>query len=55
MSFSTGYCVIVKRLGLGLGLASKQEANNHYQKNVKNKIPCEMFEDGQLQKEYKPN
>ena len=34
---------------------SKQEANNHYQKNVKNKIPCEMFEDGQLQKEYKPN
>ena len=34
---------------------SQNEANNYYQKNVENKIPCEMFKDGQLQKEYKPN
>jgi len=31
------------------------EANNHYQKFVDNNVPCELYEDGKLQKEYKPN
>ena len=31
------------------------EANNQYQKNVEKNIPCELYQDGKLQKEYKPN
>tara|TARA_B100000287_G_C20342143_1_gene666242 strand:- start:146 stop:316 length:171 start_codon:yes stop_codon:yes gene_type:complete len=34
---------------------SQQQADVHYQKNVQEKIPCELFKDGQLQKEFKPN
>ena len=34
---------------------SRAEADNDYQKNVENNIPCELYEDGQLQKEFKPN
>ena len=34
---------------------SHTEADNQYQKNVKNNIPCELYVDGQLQKEYKPS
>mgnify|MGYP001208296286 FL=1 len=34
---------------------SHTEANNHYQKFVDNNVPCELYEDGKLQKEYKPN
>ena len=33
---------------------SHKEAQNHYQKFVDNKVPCELYEDGKLQKEYKP-
>ena len=31
------------------------EANNHYQRLEKDNVPCELYEDGRLQKEYKPN
>ena len=34
---------------------SKKEANNHYQRLEKDNVPCELYEDGRLQKEYKPN
>ena len=34
---------------------SPTEANNHYQKFVDKNVPCELFKDGQLQKEFKPN
>ena len=34
---------------------SKKEANNHYQRLEKDNVPCELWEDGRLQKEYKPN
>ena len=34
---------------------SHTEANNHYQRLEKNNVPCELWEDGRLQKEYKPN
>ena len=34
---------------------SQNEANNQYQKFVDNNVPCELYEDGKLQKEYKPN
>ncbi len=34
---------------------SRNKANEHYQENVKQKIPCELFKDGILVKEYKPN
>ena len=34
---------------------SHTEANNHYQKFVDKNVPCELYEDGKLQKEYKPN
>jgi len=33
---------------------SRTEANNHYQKYIKDNIPCELYEDGKLQKEFKP-
>ena len=33
---------------------SPTEANNHYQKFVDKNVPCELYEDGQLQKEFKP-
>tara|TARA_B100001564_G_C20528847_1_gene618749 strand:- start:122 stop:379 length:258 start_codon:yes stop_codon:yes gene_type:complete len=33
---------------------SHKEAQNHYQKFVDNNVPCELYEDGKLQKEYKP-
>ena len=33
---------------------SHAEANNHYQKFVDKNVPCELYEDGQLQKEFKP-
>ena len=35
-------------------LSSKQQAEDIYQKYVNQKIPCELFFNGQLQKEYKP-
>jgi len=31
------------------------QANNHYQKFVDKNVPCELYEDGKLQKEFKPN
>ena len=34
---------------------SQNQANNHYQKFVDNNVPCELYEDGRLQKEFKPN
>ena len=34
---------------------SQNEANNHYQKFVDKNVPCELFKDGELQKEFKPN
>ena len=34
---------------------SQTEANIHYQRLEKNKVPCELYEDGKLQKEFKPN
>ena len=34
---------------------SHTEANNHYQKFVDKNVPCELYEDGKLQKEFKPN
>ena len=34
---------------------SQQQADFHYQKNVAQKIPCEFWKDGELQKEFKPN
>ena len=34
---------------------SQTEANNHYQKFVDKNVPCELYEDGKLQKEYKPS
>ena len=33
---------------------SRAEANNHYQNFVDKNLPCELYEDGQLQKEFKP-
>ena len=30
-------------------------ANNHYQRLEKDNVPCELWEDGRLQKEFKPN
>ena len=33
---------------------SYAEANNHYQKLVDIKVPCELYEDGKLKKEFKP-
>ena len=35
-------------------LSDKQKAEEIYQKYVNQKIPCELFLDGKLQKEYKP-
>ena len=32
-----------------------QKAEEEYQKYVNQKIPCELFLDGKLQKEYKPH
>ena len=34
---------------------SHTEANNHYQRLEKDNVPCELWEDGKLQKEYKHN
>jgi hypothetical protein len=34
---------------------SQTEANNHYQRLEKAHVPCELYEDGRLQKEFKPN
>ena len=34
---------------------SPTEANSHYQKFVDENVPCELFKDGELQKEFKPN
>ena len=34
---------------------TKQKAEDIYQKYVNQKIPCELFLNGQLQKEYKPH
>ena len=34
---------------------SRTEANNHYQKFVDKNVPCELYVDGQLKKEFKPN
>ena len=36
-------------------LPTKQKAEEIYQKYVSQKVPCELFMDGQLQKEYKPH
>ena len=33
----------------------KQQAEDIYQKYVNQKIPCELFLNGELQKEYKPH
>ena len=33
---------------------SHTEANNHYQQFVDKNVPCELYEDGRLQKEHKP-
>ena len=33
---------------------SQDQADKHYQKNVEQKIPCEFWKDGELQKEFKP-
>ena len=33
---------------------SPTEANNHYQKYIKDKIPCELYRDGEKLKEFKP-
>ena len=35
-------------------LPTKQKAEEIYQKYVNQKVPCELFMDGKLQKEYKP-
>ena len=34
---------------------TKKQAEDIYQKYVNQKIPCELFLNGQLQKEYKPH
>ena len=34
---------------------TKQKAEEIYQKYVNQKVPCELFLDGKLQKEYKPH
>ena len=34
---------------------TKQQAEDIYQKYVNQKIPCELFLNGELQKEYKPH
>jgi hypothetical protein len=36
-------------------LSNKQQAEDIYQKYVNQKIPCELFLNGELQKEYKPS
>jgi len=36
-------------------LPTKQKAEEIYQKYVNQKVPCELFLDGKLQKEYKPH
>ena len=33
---------------------TQQKAEEIYQKYVNQKVPCELFLDGKLQKEYKP-
>ena len=34
---------------------TKKQAEDIYQKYVNQKIPCELFLNGELQKEYKPH
>ena len=33
---------------------TKQKAEDEYQKYVNQNIPCEFYQDGELQKEHKP-
>ena len=34
---------------------SQNQADKQYQKFVDKNVPCELYEDGRLQKEFKPN
>ena len=35
--------------------AYQNQAYQHFEKYVREKIPCELYKDGKKQKEYKPN
>tara|TARA_B100001029_G_C14587388_1_gene197177 strand:+ start:139 stop:309 length:171 start_codon:yes stop_codon:yes gene_type:complete len=35
--------------------AHQKQAIQHFEKYVKDKIPCELYKNGMKQKEYKPN